>query len=766
MLTFTNTYSELQRAVSYHQLGQLDQAENIYRRILEDDPQHVDALHLLGLVTYQSGRTEIAINLIREAISLSPESSNILCDLGDIFRALGRFEESIQVYQRAMVVGSKSAEIYNAIGLTFKDSGKTEEAIQAYQKAIRIDPDYVEAYNNLGNSFKADRRFKEALQAFQQALKLNPNIAEIHNNLGTVLKITGKIEEAIGAYKTAIEINPDYPHAYSNLGVAYAELRHFEEALQAFQQAIRINPKHSQTYSDIGVSFAGLGQFDKAINSCKRAIELDGHNYEAYNNLGNIYNELGQPEDALQVFQKALAIKPQVAEIHYNFANALKAADRLEVALEEYKCALDINSNIPGAYNGIGLIFHDFGDFNQSIDAYQSALGLKSDYFEVYNNLGNSLKCLGRIEEAIQAYNCALRICPNYDEAEHNLGLTLLTKGIFSRGWILYEKRWRIGSTRRQVEQYAEQSDFCRSYVKTDFPQPLWDGSRLDNKSILVWMEQGVGDHIMFASLLLKLRYHAQRIFVESEHRLLPIFQRSFPGIDFFPVQSPPHSQLLDESIDFQSPVGSLPRYLLPNEDSFVKCVSYLEACRHKTEVLRRKYLQLSNCKFIIGISWKSKNRSFGKLKSTSLDHWESFLSHFQQDCFFISLQYGDVQDEVDAFIGESGIKIYRDEDIDPLENLDDFAAQVSALDLVISTSNTTVHMAGALGKPVWTLLHYVPDWRWMLSRSDSPWYSSMTLFRPEKLGDWYSVFQQVTVNLEKLLLGKKNGNCAENFEL
>ena len=272
-----------------------------------------------------------------------------------------------------------------------------------------------------------------------------------------------------------------------------------------------------------------------------------------------------------------------------------------------------------------------------------------------------------------------------------------------------------------------------------------------------------MGDHIMFASLLLKLRYHAQRIFVESEHRLLPIFQRSFPGIDFFSVQSPPHSQLLDESIDFQSPVGSLPRYLLPNEDSFVKCVSYLEACRHKTEVLRRKYLQLSNCKFIIGISWKSENRSFGKLKSTSLDHWESFLSHFQQDCFFISLQYGDVQDEVDAFIGKSGIKIYRDKDIDPLENLDDFAAQVSALDLVISTSNTTVHMAGALGKPVWTLLHYVPDWRWMLSRSDSPWYSSMTLFRPEKLGDWFSVFQQVTVNLEKLLLGKKNGNCAEN---
>ena len=127
--------------------------------------------------------------------------------------------------------------------------------------------------------------------------------------------------------------------------------------------------------------------------------------------------------------------------------------------------------------------------------------------------------------------------------------------------------------------------------------------------------------------------------------------------------------------------------------------------------------------------------------------------SQFQQDCFYINLQYGDIQKEVEAFTNKSGIKIYYDKDIDPLEDLDDFAAQLSALDLIISTSNTTVHVAGALGKPVWTLLHYVPDWRWMLDRSDSPWYPSMTLFRPEKPGDWSSVFQQVTVSLKKLLI-------------
>ncbi|HIO77382.1 TPA: tetratricopeptide repeat protein, partial [Candidatus Poribacteria bacterium] len=473
-------------------------------------------------------------------------------------------------------------------------------------------------------------------------------------------------------------------------------------------------------------------------------------------NLGNIYNELGQSKDACQAFQQALVINPQVAETHYNFGNALQKANRLEDALEEYQHALNLNSNIYLAYNGIGFILYKLGDFNQSVGAYQDALKLKLDCFEVYNNLGNSLRSLGRIEEAIQAYKRALEIRPDYNEAEHNLGLTLLTEGKFTPGWNLYENRWKIGSKKRQR---VEQSGFGRSYGEADFPQPLWDGSQLDNKSIVVWMEQGIGDHIMFSSLLPKLQRHAQRVLVESEHRLLPIFQRSFSKIEFFPVQSPPHSQLLDTSINFQSPIGSLPQYLLPDEDRFMKCPSYFNACHHKTGALRRKYLQLSNRKLAVGISWKSKNRNIGKLKSTSLDHWEGLLSRFQRDCFFINLQYGDVEEEIDALISssKSGVRIYCDKDIDPLENLDDFSAQVSALDLVISTSNTTVHMAGALGKPVWTLLHYVPDWRWMLNRSDSPWYPSMTLFRPEKLGDWSSVFQQVAVSLEELLLDKRS---------
>ena len=152
----------------------------------------------------------------------------------------------------------------------------------------------------------------------------------------------------------------------------------------------------------------------------------------------------------------------------------------------------------------------------------------------------------------------------------------------------------------------------------------------------------------------------------------------------------------------------------------------------------------------LIGISWKSSNKDIGKLKSTFLTQWRDLLS--QKDCLFINLQYGDVDEEISAFTAQTGISIYQDKDIGSLKDLDAFAAQVSALDLIISTSNTTVDMAGALGKPVWTLLSYVPDWRWQLNRSDTLWYSSMVLYRQPMLDDWASVFQQVQLDLQQFV--------------
>ena len=267
---------------------------------------------------------------------------------------------------------------------------------------------------------------------------------------------------------------------------------------------------------------------------------------------------------------------------------------------------------------------------------------------------------------------------------------------------------------------------------------------------MLVWGEQGVGDEIMFASMITMLNQRTDQVIVESDERLIPLFRRSVTGIEFIARENPANERLLDKNIDYQIPMGSLGQWLWKDEDDFPSEGTFLVSCPVRTLLLRTKYKELADGKLLVGISWKSANRYFGNAKSTSLTYWQNFLSKFQKDCFFINLQYGDVKHEIDQFIQQTGIQVYFDDEIDSLVDLDDFAAQVMALDLVISTSSTTVHMAGALGKPVWTLLHYVPDWRWMMEGEDTLWYPTMRLFRQTETIDWAGVLQKVGNTLEE----------------
>ena len=329
-------------------------------------------------------------------------------------------------------------------------------------------------------------------------------------------------------------------------------------------------------------------------------------------------------------------------------------------------------------------------------------------------------------------YKKALEINSQFSEAHKNLGMLLLLTGELERGWEKYEWRWK-----------------CHDFPSENrnFPQPLWDGTGLSDKSVLVWTEQGVGDEIMFANMLDTLSWMAAEIITECEERLVPLFQRSFPKIQFVSREQKPNPILLNKDIDYQVPIGSLAQWLRKNESQFPKKGSYLSASSEKVSQLRDKYKGLTDDRFLVGISWKSINHGIEKEKSTILENWTPILS--QPDCFFVNLQYGDIKQEIGEYYSSTGILIYTDQEINPLTNLDNFAAQISALDLVISISNTTVHISGALGKKVWTLLPYVPDWRWMLKREDTPWYPTMKLFRQSQMNDWRDVFQRVSLALK-----------------
>ena len=566
--------------------------------------------------------------------------------------------------------------------------------------AVDIDEKFQQAvaFHQAGQLAQAERMCK-------QILRYNSQNAEAFHFLGIIACQTGKYPVAVDLIIHAIEIDSKQSPFYYSLANALREQGKFMEAIEAYQQAIRIQPNHA----------------------------------DAYNNLGTIFINQNRIDDAIEAYQQAIQIQPNQGEAYYNLGNALHRQEKLEEAIEAYQQAIRIQPNYADAYNNLGVVLIDHEKLEESVQIYQKTLEIQPNYADAYNNLGNALREQGKLEESIRIFQKAIYIQPNYAEAHNNLAMTLLLKGDFKNGWKQYE--WR-----RQCDNFP--------FEKRDFPQPFWEGTDPKDKSILVWTEQGIGDEIMFSSILPDLLNRNANVIVESDTRMVSLFQRSFPKIRFIPRQNPPNSQLLNTTVDYQTPIGSLGKWFRTDKNSFIlNRNTYLRACPKKTSEIRKKYQELAKEKILIGISWKStginQRQTYSKKKkSTLLEHWQPVLA--QRNYCFINLQYGNVKQELNEFQTHNNLKIHQDEEINSLSSLDDFAAQISALDLVISTSNTTVHLAGALGKQVWTLLPHIPDWRWTLEREDTLWYPKMRLFRQHRIGDWSDVFQQVKLALEQ----------------
>ena len=657
--------SELNRAISYHQNGQLCPAEQIYRNILESHPKNAEVLHLLGLLTWQTSQCEVAIDLIRQASRIRPEKTLFLRDLA-------RFLNS---------------------------TGCLNQAIQAYQQALQVDPEDLTICRELAFTLYQADRYDEALQVFQHKLNDNPSDIKFRVELGDFLQSIGRFEDSIRAYQKALSIDTDAYEAYNNLGVALSKVGRLDQSIQACQNAIRIFPDY----------------------------------FEAYNNLGNVYKEMKQLVQAVKSYQEAIRINPEVEEIYFNLGNVFKELDKHEEAIRSYQQVFRLNPNHVEAYYNQGVVLQDQGNFNQAVESYQEAIRINPEYAQAYNNYGFILHKQGKFDEAINQYRRAIDLGPTIAQAHTNLGVALLLTGDFKKGWQEYD--WRL------------KTELYRSDKRT-LPYPRWHGCDLVSKTILVWAEQGIGDQIMFASVLHLLAQKSQRVVVGIEPRLVAIFQRSFPSIAFFSQFDLPDLCVLGHSIDYQIPIASLGQHFLNTETTFPKQRSYVIPCSEKVQQFEHRYKQLADGRPLIGISWRGGNKG-KESRNISLKQWADLIA--MRNFCFINLQYGDVIDEINEFTAATGIPIYSDGQVDSSKDLDDFFAQVAAMDLVVSIANSTAHIAGSLGKPALIFLPHVPDWRWMLNRTDSLWYPEITLLRQSREGSWSDVLQQAKTALTQI---------------
>jgi len=538
-------------------------------------------------------------------------------------------------------------------------------------------------------------QLKAAKALYEEILQVQPNCADALHLLGVIAAQVRQAHVAIDLIGQSIQINPINATYHNSLGNALRDLKRSEEALASFDRAIALHPKFAQAFSNRGNALQDLKRLEEALASYDRAIVLQPENAETHNNRGVLLKDLKGLEEALTSFDRAIALQPKYAEAYSNRGNALRDLMRLDEALANY----------------------------------DRAIALRPDYAEGYFNRGNALQDLKRLEEALTSYDHAIALQPDYAEAYLHKSYALLSFGNFEKGWKLHEWRWLKG------ERTAKRQ------LATD-----WDG-QTKSDSLLVLPEQGVGDEIFYSSMLLDALPFTNTLTVPVDARLVALFERSF---------GPYGVRIVDRNSEIsphqhQIYMGSLGQHFRASVESFESARSpYLKACSDRRAMLRSQLTGSGN--LICGLSWVSKNEKVGEKKSLSLNDLTPVLS--DPGVQFVNLQYGDTSEEQAWLQKTAGVSLTNVDSVDNFKDLDGLAALIDVCDVVITVSNTTAHLAGALGKPVFVMLPYSSGlfWYWHQNRSDSPWYPTAKLFRQKTSGDWCGAIDDLKRALQQLM--------------
>ncbi len=339
--TATNGDSSVQAwlaaAMSHHQAGQLNEAETLYRQILERDPHNIDSLHLLGLISFQRGDPDTAITLIGKAIAKN----------------------------------DKVAALHYNIANAYISTGKASEAQKHYERALALEPAYAEAANNLGYVLLKQNEPEKAAAYFNKALKINPNYAEAHNNLGLVLKDLGKMEEALASFEKALTLKPDYLFARNNLALTLRNLERPDEALKHYEQVLTQRPDYVEARNNLANALRDLGRLSEAKQQLECAIALKPDYAEAHSNLGNVYKDLGKHEEAIKHYERATVLKPDFATAYYNIGTIHQEAGRHKEAMEFYNVTLALDKNYGDALWNQSLLYLLNGDFEKGWKQYE-----------------------------------------------------------------------------------------------------------------------------------------------------------------------------------------------------------------------------------------------------------------------------------------------------------------------------------------------------------------------------------------------------------
>ena len=575
------------------------------------------------------------------------------------------------------------------------------------------------------------------------------NIKKIVTNAiqqSVALHQQGNISEALEITKQALVRAPNNITLLNNAGAFTAMLGDFKQSKIHLSKSLKIRPQDINTLNNLSNVLAELKQYDQASDIYRQILKLDSNDAVAHSNFANALQKQGSHQEAEKHYLIAIQLDPNNVVTCSNLGALYKEQKNISKAKEFYQKALKLNPNFAEAHNNFGLLLKEVKQFSDAETCYQNALNLNPKYSEAHNNLGELFREKKQFEQAKDCYQRALSIDTNYTAVKWNLSLLQLALTNFSEGWKCYE-------TRNHSENTTTSPVF--PIVTTIQYQGENLNQDLKNKHLLIIPEQGVGDEVMFASVLPELAdVVAQnpniQITLACDPRLVELFERSFDFVNVIPSEPDNRYQNLDADLDYWMFIGSLPKFYRNDIKDFDKHQPYLKVDDTLLIKWQDRFKQLPH-KLNIGISWiGGKTEENRADRSLILEKMFPILTKANQNANIINLQYGNHKEEIQTFKDQTGIIIHDWEDADPLKDLDNFAAQIKALDLVISIDNSTVHFAGALGTKTYVMLPFNQDWRWAEDRNDSYWYPNiMTLFRQSQDGEWDEVIQNVANSIQ-----------------
>ncbi|HYD71568.1 MAG TPA: tetratricopeptide repeat-containing glycosyltransferase family protein, partial [Candidatus Binatia bacterium] len=449
-------------------------------------------------------------------------------------------------------------------------------------------------------------------------------------------------------------------------------------------RALELEPRDVAAWTQCAAAERALGRHDDAARSCERALEIDPRNRTALNDGGAALAKIGRFEEALELFDRLVKVDPDSASAHTNRGKVLAEMGRYEEACSAYKRALVANPNHAPTWNSLGVARAALGRYAEAIDAYESA------------SLGEN---------------------QNFDAGHplFNKATALLLLGDYPRGFDSYAQRFAAKATNQppRVEE-----------------APRWDGERVDGV-MRVRGEQGVGDQLLFTRLLPLVVARTPRVAVDCDPRIASLLKRAYPRLES--VLAPSE---IARDVRAHIAMGDIAGVLKLGPKDIAALPVAMSADAEQTREFRVKYEALANGRPIVGIAWASPRAKLARSKSAALEHWGALL---REPYFFVSLQYGDNRADIEAAEAAFGCEIHRDENVDQLRSIEDFAAQLAALDCIVTVSNTTAHVAGALGLKCLVLVPptHGLHWYWGVEGATTPWYPTLSLVRRALGAPW-----------------------------